>query len=119
MALAEALAQRVAQHGGAALIVDYGQVGRGRGSAVEWGALQVGQVKWSFHGAARSRHAALPPPRPRPTHPSPPCPRCGCAVQDAPYEASLQAIKRHEFVGLLEQPGDADLSNRVDYSALR
>ncbi|KAL4437198.1 hypothetical protein ABPG75_004337 [Micractinium tetrahymenae] len=63
MALAEALAQRVSQHGGAALIVDYGQ--------------------------------------------------------DGPYEASLQAIRRHEFVGLLEQPGSADLSNRVDYSALR
>lgn len=46
----------------------------------------------------------------------PPPPR---HAQDAPYEASLQAIRRHEFVGLLEQPGSADLSNRVDYSALR
>lgn len=63
MALTESLAQRVQQHGGAALIVDYGQ--------------------------------------------------------DAPYQSSLQAIRRHEFVGLLEQPGSADLSNRVDYSALR
>jgi SAM-dependent MidA family methyltransferase len=48
---------------------------------------------------------------------------CACPIllplQDAPYEASLQAIRRHEFVGLLEQPGSADLSNRVDYSALR
>ena len=40
-------------------------------------------------------------------------------LQDGPYPASLQAIKRHEFTGLLEQPGTADLSNRVDYSALR
>ncbi|PRW58511.1 NADH dehydrogenase [ubiquinone] complex assembly factor 7 [Chlorella sorokiniana] len=63
MALAESLAQRVAQHGGAALIIDYGQ--------------------------------------------------------DGPYETSLQAIRQHEFVGLLEQPGSADLSSRVDYSALR
>ncbi|EFN59277.1 hypothetical protein CHLNCDRAFT_8390, partial [Chlorella variabilis] len=63
MALAEGLARRVAQHGGAALIIDYGQ--------------------------------------------------------DAPYEASLQAIRQHQFVGLLEGPGGADISNRVDYSALR
>jgi NADH dehydrogenase [ubiquinone] 1 alpha subcomplex assembly factor 7 len=63
MALAQALAARVGAHGGAALIVDYGQ--------------------------------------------------------DAPYEGSLQAIARHKFVGLLEQPGTADLSARVDFDALR
>ena len=63
MAVAEALARRVAAHGGAALLVDYGQ--------------------------------------------------------DAPYAASLQAIARHTFVGLLETPGAADLSARVDFSALR
>lgn len=39
--------------------------------------------------------------------------------QDGPYEASLQAIRQHKFVGLLEEPGSADLSVRVDYSALR
>ena len=47
---------------------------------------------------------------------------CCCSLlplQDGPYPSSLQAIKRHEFTGLLEQPGTADLSNRVDYSALR
>lgn len=56
---------------------------------------------------------------PAPNCPTSP-PRCLLlALQDAPYEASLQAIRRHEFVGLLEQPGSADLSNRVDYSALR
>jgi hypothetical protein len=63
MALAEALARRVEQHGGAALIIDYGQ--------------------------------------------------------DAPYESSLQAIRRHAFVPLLQAPGIADISNRVDFSALR
>ena len=63
MAAAEGLAKRVSQHGGAALIIDYGQ--------------------------------------------------------DRPYEASLQAIRQHKFVGLLEQPGSADLSARVDFSALR
>lgn len=41
------------------------------------------------------------------------------APQDGPYQSSLQAIRQHEFVGLLEQPGSADLSSRVDYSALR
>lgn len=63
MATAESLARRVAKHGGAALIIDYGQ--------------------------------------------------------DAPYPASLQAIREHAFVGLLEQPGSADLSARVDFDALR
>jgi NADH dehydrogenase [ubiquinone] 1 alpha subcomplex assembly factor 7 len=63
MAVAESLAKRVAEHGGAALIIDYGQ--------------------------------------------------------DGPYEASLQAIRQHKFVGLLEEPGTADLSARVDFAALR
>ncbi|KAK9807683.1 hypothetical protein WJX72_005978 [[Myrmecia] bisecta] len=63
MATAAELSQRVAQHGGAALIVDYGQEG--------------------------------------------------------PYAASLQAIRSHKFVSLLEQPGKADLSARVDFGALR
>ena len=35
------------------------------------------------------------------------------------YETSLQAIRQHSFVGLLEQPGSADLSAHVDFSALR
>ena len=35
------------------------------------------------------------------------------------YETSLQAIRQHGFVGLLEQPGSADLSAHVDFSALR
>ncbi len=63
MALAESLASRISLHGGAALVIDYGQ--------------------------------------------------------DGPYQSSLQAISRHQFVGLLESPGQADISNRVDYSALR
>lgn len=39
--------------------------------------------------------------------------------QDGPYAASLQAIRRHRFVGLLDAPGTADLSARVDFDALR
>lgn len=35
------------------------------------------------------------------------------------YPASLQAIKQHQFCGLLEQPGLADLSAHVDFSAIR
>ena len=63
IALAESLAKRVAEQGGAALIVDYGQ--------------------------------------------------------DRPYSSSLQAIRQHGFVHLLSSPGHADLSCRVDFSALR
>ena len=39
--------------------------------------------------------------------------------RDRPYLASLQAIKQHQFCGLLEQPGLADLSARVDFAAIR
>jgi len=63
MATAEALGRRVADHGGAALLIDYGQ--------------------------------------------------------NAPYQGSLQAIKDHKFVGLLNSPGDADLSAWVDFGALK
>jgi NADH dehydrogenase [ubiquinone] 1 alpha subcomplex assembly factor 7 len=63
MALAEALGARVAEHGGAALLIDYGR--------------------------------------------------------DAPYGSSLQAIREHRFVPILERPGEADLSARVDFAALR
>ena len=63
MTTAGELAKRVAAHGGAALLIDYG----------------------------RNRS----------------------------YPASLQAIKQHQFCGLLEQPGLADLSAHVDFSAIR
>lgn len=63
MAVAEALATRVATNGGAALLIDYGR--------------------------------------------------------DGPYRDSLVAIKQHKLVGLLEQPGTADLSARVDFDAVR
>lgn len=63
MVVAERLAQRIIQTGGAALLIDYGQ--------------------------------------------------------DGPYGASLAAISKHRFTGLLESPGTADLSARVDFSALR
>ena len=39
--------------------------------------------------------------------------------RDAPYAASLQALRRHAQVHPLERPGLADLSARVDFSALR
>ena len=38
--------------------------------------------------------------------------------QNAPYEASLTAIKDHEFVDILSHPGRADLSAYVDFSAI-
>lgn len=63
MTTAGDLATRVAQQGGAALIVDYGR--------------------------------------------------------NRPYPASLQAIRQHKFCGLLEQPGHADLSAHVDFTAIR
>ena len=63
MVLADKLASRVSTHGGAALIIDYGQNG--------------------------------------------------------PYQNSLQAIRNHEFVGILDSPGTADLSARVDFDALK
>ncbi|KFM25308.1 Ubiquitin-conjugating enzyme E2 27 [Auxenochlorella protothecoides] len=40
-------------------------------------------------------------------------------LTDGPYEASLAAIARHRFRPLLQAPGSADLSARVDFSALR
>lgn len=39
--------------------------------------------------------------------------------RDALYDASLQALRRHAQVDPLERPGTADLSSRVDFSALR
>lgn len=39
--------------------------------------------------------------------------------QDGPYEASLAAIKGHEFVDVFDDPGNCDLSAYVDFSALR
>lgn len=63
MATAAALAARVRQTGGAALVLDYGR--------------------------------------------------------DSAYPASARAIRKHEFVDLLEQPGVADLSTHVDFSGLR
>lgn len=39
--------------------------------------------------------------------------------RDAPYPDSLQAIREHSFVHMLSQPGHADLSAHVDFSALR
>lgn len=63
MTTAGNLASRVAEQGGAALIIDYGR--------------------------------------------------------NRPYPASLQAIRQHKFCGLLEQPGLADLSAHVDFTAIR
>eukprot|EP00887_Chlorella_sp_A99_P005187 scaffold1.g5187.t1 len=78
MATAQALARRVGAHGGAALVVDYGQDG-------PYGAsLQASDAY------ARARAPRAP-----------------------------RAIRQHEFVGLLERPGSADLSARVDFGALR
>ncbi|DBA72425.1 TPA: hypothetical protein ACH3X2_010456 [Trebouxia sp. C0005] len=63
MSTAGDLAKRVATHGGAALLIDYGR--------------------------------------------------------NIPYPTSLQAIREHQFCGLLEQPGKADLSAHVDFGAIR
>ncbi len=38
---------------------------------------------------------------------------------DQPYADSLQAIKDHSFVPVLSQPGLADLSAHVDFSAIK
>lgn len=61
MALAESLAQRVAQHGGAALIMDYGQVGLGMQER-HWGCTDPGPL-------AKRRAWALPCARRRNTGP--------------------------------------------------
>lgn len=39
--------------------------------------------------------------------------------RDRPYPASLAAIRGHSFVNMLSQPGLADLSAHVDFSAVR
>ena len=39
--------------------------------------------------------------------------------KDGPFDASMQAIRDHKFVNLLSRPGEADLSCRVDFAALR
>lgn len=62
-ALAGAIARRVAEHNGAALIVDYGHVGSVAGD-------------------------------------------------------TLQAVRKHEFHGVLDHPGETDLSHHVDFGAL-
>eukprot|EP00004_Rigifila_ramosa_P025016 TRINITY_DN7380_c0_g1_i1.p1 TRINITY_DN7380_c0_g1~~TRINITY_DN7380_c0_g1_i1.p1 ORF type:complete len:452 (-),score=85.89 TRINITY_DN7380_c0_g1_i1:10-1260(-) len=38
--------------------------------------------------------------------------------QYGPYSASLQAIRKHEFVDIFDQPGTADLSAYVDFRAI-
>jgi NADH dehydrogenase [ubiquinone] 1 alpha subcomplex assembly factor 7 len=63
IALAQDIARRVAEHGGGALIVDYGH--------------------------------------------------------DHPSQLSLRGIKDHEFVSVLREPGDVDLSIDVDFATLR
>lgn len=39
--------------------------------------------------------------------------------KDGLYEASVQAIRNHQFVHILDNPGFADLSAHVDYCAVR
>jgi len=39
--------------------------------------------------------------------------------QDAPYPSSVQGIKNHKLVGVLESPGEVDLSAWVDFSSVR
>ena len=39
--------------------------------------------------------------------------------KDNYFDASMQAIRDHKFVNLLSKPGQADLSCRVDFAALR
>lgn len=39
--------------------------------------------------------------------------------EDSIFDDSLQAISDHKFVHPLSRPGEADLSCRVDFSALR
>ena len=39
--------------------------------------------------------------------------------RDGPYSDSLAAIRKHRFVNVFDLPGTADLSARVDFSALR
>lgn len=63
IALAQDLAKRVSQHGGGALLVDYGH--------------------------------------------------------DRPSPASLRGIQHHEFVSVLREPGDVDLSIDVDFATLK
>ncbi|TMW56265.1 hypothetical protein Poli38472_008913 [Pythium oligandrum] len=63
IALAQDISKRIAEHGGGALIVDYGH--------------------------------------------------------DHPSELSLRGIKNHEFVSVLREPGDVDLSIDVDFATLR
>jgi NADH dehydrogenase [ubiquinone] 1 alpha subcomplex assembly factor 7 len=63
-AIVEEIARAIAQHGGAALIVDYGYGG------------------------------------------------------EAGYGETLQALKAQEFAGILDAPGEADLSAHVDFAAL-
>jgi hypothetical protein len=184
MAVAESLGRRVAERGGAALVIDYGQVGgEGRRGGMRcrvlgrWGKPRQCVTNEFFvsvlcltPGSNPSlsseqpaclpiRHpqpltaVPLPPPLPSAAVSAPasclltlpchapslllifpytrlakPCPHITSPLlsrpvlplpQDGPYTSSLQAIRRHQFVSLLEQPGTADLSNRVDYSALR
>lgn len=47
---------------------------------------------------------------------------CGLIIDyghDYPSEASLRAIKNHQFVDIFEEPGSCDLSVDVDFSALK
>lgn len=39
--------------------------------------------------------------------------------QDAPLKYSLQAVRNHEYWNVLDNPGEADITAHVDFSALR
>jgi hypothetical protein len=106
MALAGELAARVARSGGAALVVDYGR------DTPYGNSLQVLLGKhFSFSQMlCRTWLAQILSKQPY---------RCTLLWRATLFFCDAQAIRNHGFVDMLSQPGLADLSARVDFSALR
>ena len=106
MALAGELAARVAKSGGAALIVDYGR------DTPYGNSLQVllGKHLFFFQMLCRTWLAQIL---------SEQLYRCSLLPSTTLCFCDPQAIRDHGFVDMLSQPGLADLSARVEFSALR
>lgn len=97
MELTETIAERIASDGGGALIIDYGQNG------VVSDSLQVCCLAIASFGSLLLFE------------------RCKLLVLfiTFPKFNLLQAIRKHKFVNILDDPGSADLSAYVDFASIR
>ncbi|CAI5995713.1 unnamed protein product [Closterium sp. NIES-65] len=117
------ITERVARDGGAALIVDYGEDRLISDSLqVTFESPLITASSFSFSSSSLTHSLSpqamnlhfLTRPHSDSLVPLPP------SLTHAPSPVSLpQAIRKHEFVNVLDAPGTADLSAYVDFAALR